>query len=82
MFMVYNNGPGEMFDVHVKDTEKFKARLLRSTIKARQGRTSFFSVSITAKSPASPGGTDSVLVSVTGKKSKATVGYVVTLMVA
>lgn len=82
MFIVYNNGPDEMFGVDVKDTEKFKANLLRPTIRVRQGRASFFSVSFTAKSPASPGGTDAVLVSVTGKTSKTTVGHVVTLMVA
>ncbi|KAL9960335.1 hypothetical protein ACROYT_G033781 [Oculina patagonica] len=82
MFIVYNNGPSEVFDVNVKDTEKFKASLLRPTITVRKGRTSFFSVSFTAKSPATPGGTDAVLVTVTGKTSKVTAAHVVTLMVA
>ena len=82
MFIVYNNGPSDVFDVHVKNTAKFAASIVRPTIIVRKGRTIFFSVSFTAKSPASPGGTDAVLVTITGKTSKATVGHVATLMVA
>lgn len=82
MFIVYNNGPSEVFDVHVRNTTRFTASIVRPTITVRKGRTSFFSVSFTAKRPASPGSTDAVLVTITGKTSKATVGHVVTLMVA
>ena len=82
MFIVHNNGPTDVFDIDVKDTEKFQTTLTRSTITVRKGRTSFFSVRFKAKSLASPGGTDAVLVTVTGKTSKTTAGHVVTLMVA
>ena len=82
MFIVHNNGPTEVFDIHAKDTEKLQSTLTRSTITVRKGRTSFFSVSFKAKSPASPGGTDAVRVTVTGKTSKTTANQVVTLMVA
>lgn len=82
MFIVHNNGPTEVFEIDVKDTERFHPTLTRSTITVRKGRKSFFSVSFKAKSPASPGGADAVLVTVTGRTSKTTSGHVVTLMVA
>jgi len=81
MFVVYNTGPTERFDIKVKDRLKYVSRLRRSSITVRQGRKSFFSVFFQAPSSAERGKGDDVLATITGRTSKKTVGHVVRLMV-
>ena len=81
MFVVYNTGATEIFDIKVKDRLKYVAHLRRSYITVRQGRKSFFSVSFKAPSSAPRGGSDEVLATITGRTTKKTVGHVVRLMV-
>ena len=81
MFLVYNTGPTEVFDIKIKDRLNYVHRLLRSSITVRQGRKSFFSVSFRAPSSAKRGKGDEVLATITGRTSKKTVGHVVRLMV-
>lgn len=81
MFVVYNTGPTEIFDIKVKDRLKYVAHLRRTSITVRQGRKSFFSVTFKAPSSAPRGGSDEVLATITGRTSKKTVGHVVRLMV-
>lgn len=81
MFVVYNTGATEIFDIKVKDRLKYVAHLRRTSITVRQGRKSFFSVTFKAPSSAPRGGSDEVLATITGRTSKKTVGHVVRLMV-
>lgn len=81
MFVVYNTGPTEIFDIKVKDLLKYVAHLRRKSIVVRQGRTSFFSVTFKAPSSAARGSGDDVLATITGRTSRKTVGHVVKLMV-
>ena len=81
MFVVYNTGPTEIFDIKVKDRLKYVAHLRRTHITVRQGRKSFFSATFKVPSSAARGGSDEVLATITGRTSKKTVGHVVRLMV-
>lgn len=81
VFVVYNNGPTEIFDVKVKDRLKYVSHLRRTSITVRQGRKSFFSVTFSAPSSAERGKGEEVLATITGHTSKKTVGQVVRLMV-
>ena len=81
MFVVYNTGSTETFDIKVKDRLKYVARLRRTAITVRKGRKSFFSFTFKAPSSAARGGSDEVLATITGRTSKKTVGHVVRLMV-
>jgi len=81
LFLVYNTGATEIFDIKVKDHLKYAAHLRRSYITVRQGRKSFFFVTFKAPSSAPRGGSDEVLATITGRTSKKTVGHVVRLMV-
>ena len=81
MFVVYNTGATEIFDIKVKDRLKYVTHLRRTSITVRQGRESFFSVKFMAPSSAPRGGSDEVLATITGRTSKKTVGHVVRLMV-
>lgn len=81
MFVVYNTGKTERFDIKVKDRLKYVARLRRTSITVRKDRKSFFSVTFKAPYSAAPGSSNEVLATVTGRTSKKTVGQVVRLMV-
>ena len=81
MFVVYNTGRTERFDISVKDRLKFAAPLRRPFITARKDRRNFFSVTFKAPSSASRGTHNEVLVTITGRTSKTTVGHVVRLLV-
>lgn len=81
VFVVHNTGPTEMFDIKVKDRLKLVRRLRRSYIIVRRDRQSFFSVTFKAPRSAVRGKGDEVLATITGRKSKKTVGHVVMLMI-
>lgn len=70
-----------MFDIKVKDRLKLVRRLRRSYIIVRRDRQSFFSVTFKAPRSAVRGKGDEVLATITGRKSKKTVGHVVMLMI-
>ena len=80
-FFVYNAGLTEMFDVSVDDTSVFNARYQRSRL-VYQDRLAIIYVYFTASPLAAPGTTRGVLVTVTGRTSKATAKTVVSLMVS
>ena len=83
MFFVYNSGATENFDFKVKDTSNLKAEYnSKSPVRVYQGRLRTISVRFTATPSAVPGATENVLVTVTGRTSKVSASYVVTLMVA
>lgn len=81
LFVVYNTGRTERFDIKIKNTMGFVHYLRRSSIFVRQGRKNYFSVTFRAASSAKRGKGGEVLATITGQTSKKTVGQVVRLMV-
>ena len=81
LFVVYNTGPTEKFDIKIKNTMGFVHYLRRSSILVRRGRKSYFSVTFRAGSAAKRGKAGEVLATIKGQTSKKTVGQVVRLMV-
>lgn len=81
MFFVFNTGLTEMFDVSVDGTPMFNAHYQRSRL-VYQDRLAIIYVYFTASPLAAPGTTRGVLVTVTGRTSKATAKTVVRLMVS
>ena len=81
LFVVYNTGPTEKFDVKIKESAGFVHYLRRSSILVRRGRKSYVSVTFKAASSAKRGKGGEVLATITGQTSKKTVGQVVRLMV-
>ena len=81
MFLVYNTGVTEMFDVSVEGTTVFNAHYQRSHL-FYQDRLAFIDVYFAASPLAAPGTAEGVLVTVTGRTSKATAKTVVSLMVS
>ena len=81
VFVVFNTGRTERFDISVKDPLKFAVPLRRHFITARKDRRNFFSVIFKAPSSAARGAHNEVLVTITGRTSKTTVGHVVSLLV-
>lgn len=81
LFVVYNTGPTEKFDIKIKNTMGFVHNLRRSSILVRRGRKSYFSVTFRAGSAAKRGKAGEVLATIKGQTSKKTVGQVVRLMV-
>ena len=81
MFLVYNTGVTEMFDVSVEGTSVFNAHYQRSHL-VYKDRLAFIDVYFSASPLAAPGTAEGVLVTVTGRTSKATAKTVVSLMVS
>ena len=81
MFLVYNTGVTEMFDVSVEGTSVFNAHYQRSHL-VYQDRLATIDVYFSASPLATPGTEVGVLVTVTGRTSKATAKTVVSLMVS
>ena len=81
MFLVYNTGVTEMFDVSVEGTSVFNAHYQRSHL-VYQDRLAIIYAYFTASPLAAPGNAEGVLVTVTGRTSKATAKTVVSLMVS
>ena len=81
MFLVYNTGVTEMFDVSVEGTTVFNAHYQRSHL-VYKDRLAFIDVYFSASPLAAPGTAEGVLVTVTGRTSKATAKTVVSLMVS
>lgn len=82
VFFVYNTGAAEVFDFKVVNTAAVKAPLPIKPKIIKRNRLAFFTVSFTATSLAVPGATDNMLVTVTGRTTKVSDSYVVSLMVA
>ena len=81
MFLVYNTGVTEMFDVSVEGTSVFNAHYQRSHF-VYKDRLAFIDVYFSASPLVAPGTAEGVLVTVTGRTSKATAKTVVSLMVS
>ena len=81
IFLVYNTGVTEMFDVSVEGTSVFNAHYQRSHF-VYKDRLAFIDVYFSASPLAAPGTAEGVLVTVTGRTSKATAKTVVSLMVS
>ena len=81
IFFVYNTGSTEIYDLKVKDSYIFNAFVLRSAVRAYKNLSGFFFVQFSAKPTATPGDADSVLVTATGRTSKASVNHMFSLMV-
>ena len=81
MFLVYNTGVTEMFDVSVEGTSVFNAHYQRSHL-VYKDRLAFIDVYFSASPLAAPGTAEGALVTVTGRTSKATAKTVVSLMVS
>jgi len=79
IFFVYNTGATEYFKLEVKDSPKFNASVLYSTVRVYKNRSGFFYVYFSAKS--TPGTADNVIVTATGQSSKVSVNHVFSLMV-
>ena len=80
-FLVFNTDVTEMFDVSVEATSVFNAHYQRSHL-VYQDRLATIDVYFSASPLATPGTEEGVLVTVTGRTSKATAKTVVSLMVS
>ena len=80
-FFVYNAGLTEMFDVSVDGRSVFNAHYQGSRL-VYQDRLAIIYAYFTASPLAAPGNAEGVLVTVTGRTSKATAKTVVSLMVS
>ena len=80
-FLVFNTDVTEMFDVSVEATSVFNAHYQRSHL-VYQDRLAIIYAYFTASPLAAPGKAEGVLVTVTGRTSKATAKTVVSLMVS
>ena len=80
-FLVFNTDVTEMFDVSVEATSVFNAHYQRSHL-VYQDRLATIDVYFSASPLATPGTEVGVLVTVTGRTSKATAKTVVSLMVS
>lgn len=80
MFVIYNNGPTDIFDIKIKN-RFLVSHLRRSSITVRRGRQNFFSVSFEAPGSAEPGNRDDLLVVVTGRALSTANRHIVSLMV-
>ena len=81
IFFVYNSAATEIFDLKVKDSSKFNALVLSSAVRVYKDRSGFFFVYFSAKSTATSGAADNVIVTATGRTSKVSVNHVFSLMV-
>ena len=80
-FLVFNTDVTEMFDVSVEATSVFNAHYQRSHL-VYQDRLAIIYAYFTTSPLAAPGNAEGVLVTVTGRTSKATAKTVVSLMVS
>ncbi len=81
IFFVYNTDSTEIFEFKVEDSSTFDATVLRPQVRVYKNRSGFFYALFTAKSTATKGAADNVLVTATGLTSKVSVNHVFTLMV-
>jgi len=81
MFLVYNTGSTEMFDLKVQESSIFTASMLMSAVRVHQNRSSFLIVRFSAKSTATSGTADNVIVTATGRTSNVSVNHAFSLMV-
>ena len=81
IFFAYNTGPTEVFDFKVRSTTNFEAQSSRSSARIYRDRMAFFSVRFTATPSAVRGAADRMLVTVTGRTTRVTASYLVSLMV-
>ena len=81
IFFVYNTGSTEVFNLKVKDSSIFTASVLFSALRVYQNRSGFFFVYFSAKSGATSGAADNVMVTATGQTSKVSVNHVFSLMI-
>ena len=81
IFFVHNTGPTEIFDFKVQESSIFIASVLMPAVRVYQNRSSFLFVRFSAKSTATFGAADNVMVTATGQTSKVSVNHMFSLMV-
>ena len=80
-FFVYNTASPETFEFKVKESLVFDALVSIPAVRVHKNRSGFFFVYFSAKSTATSGAADNVIVTATGRTSKVTVNHMFSLMV-
>ena len=82
VFVVHNVGPTEVFDIFIEDRLGFRVRKGRRSVLVRQGAKRMLSVWFKAPPGAELGKSNSVVLSITGRKSRVRSGQIINLIVA